>query len=721
LVQGVKDYAIFMLDPQGRVVSWNPGAERMKGYKAEEIIGEHFSRFYTEDDAQQGHPEEELRIAAAEGSYEEEGVRVRKDGTKFWAHVVITALKDEADDLRGFAKVQRDITERKQAEEEIEARAAQQSIVAGLGVRALREEDLQAVMEESVALVARTLNVEYCEILEILPCGEGLLLLAGVGWREGLVGKATVGTEPDSQAGYTLATGEPVVVENLREEERFSGPPLLHEHGVVSGISVVIQGRDGPFGVLGTHTAEHRIFSADDVNFVQAVANVLAAAVGRRRAEEALIEVREAERSRIARDIHDEAMQDIVYALMEIDTHRHLFGEGQQDAGLEAAANALRHSIAGLRDAIFDLSLAGREEDGDFVERLESLVRLNRQSSPDREIELSVQGNLPRSLGKRTEVELQRVVQEALANVRRHSEASRVSVTVGAAGGKLWAEVEDDGRGFGPEIPAGMGTRGMRERALALGGALYIESEPGKGTKVRLEMNLAREGEEPQPEEKTRVLLVEDHASFREAAASVFEQEPGFEVVGQAGSLAEARKVLEDGAAAKADVAIVDLGLPDGYGGELIKDLREAHPQAQALVLSATLERSEIARAVEAGAAGVLHKSEGIEKVVEDVRRLRAGETLLPVQEVVELLRFASSRRDQEREEREALARLTPREIEVLEALAEGLDGKEIAQRLSISPTTERNHVASILAKLGVHSRLQALVFALRHGIVRTP
>ena len=117
LVQGVRDYAIFMLDPQGRVVSWNPGAERIKGYKADEIIGTHFSRLYTEDDIERGHPEEELRIAAEEGSYEEEGLRVRKDGSGFWANVVITALKDEAGRLRGFAKVTRDVTERKEAEE----------------------------------------------------------------------------------------------------------------------------------------------------------------------------------------------------------------------------------------------------------------------------------------------------------------------------------------------------------------------------------------------------------------------------------------------------------------------------------------------------------------------------------------------------------------------------------------------------------------------------
>jgi DNA-binding NarL/FixJ family response regulator len=125
-----------------------------------------------------------------------------------------------------------------------------------------------------------------------------------------------------------------------------------------------------------------------------------------------------------------------------------------------------------------------------------------------------------------------------------------------------------------------------------------------------------------------------------------------------------------------------------------------------------------MARAVEAGAAGFLHKSAGMVEVMEAIRRLRAGETLLPVEEVVELLRFAGSRREHEHEARLAIAQLTPREKEVLQALAEGLDGKEIAEQLGISDKTERNHMASILAKLGVHSRLQALVFALRHNVV---
>jgi PAS domain S-box-containing protein len=119
LVQGVKDYAIFMLDPEGKVASWNEGAHRIKGYRQQEILGRHFSVFYPEEDLKRSKPERELEIAQEKGTYEEEGWRVRKDGSRFWASVLITALWDEAGGLRGFAKVTRDITERKRAEEEI--------------------------------------------------------------------------------------------------------------------------------------------------------------------------------------------------------------------------------------------------------------------------------------------------------------------------------------------------------------------------------------------------------------------------------------------------------------------------------------------------------------------------------------------------------------------------------------------------------------------------
>ena len=119
LVEGVRDYAIYMLDPDGFVTTWNTGAQRIKGYTAEEIIGKHFSCFYTPEDVQSNHPDRALQIAAAEGKYEEENLRVRKDGSVFWATVLISALRDRTGELRGFAKVVQDITERKESEQRL--------------------------------------------------------------------------------------------------------------------------------------------------------------------------------------------------------------------------------------------------------------------------------------------------------------------------------------------------------------------------------------------------------------------------------------------------------------------------------------------------------------------------------------------------------------------------------------------------------------------------
>jgi PAS domain S-box-containing protein len=172
------------------------------------------------------------------------------------------------------------------SELELRARARQQEAVAELGQRAVGNADLRTLMEEAVASVAEVLEVEYAKVLELLPGGEELLVRVGVGWEEGVVGTARVDAGRDTQAGYTLLRNEPVLVEDLRAEERFRGHALLHENGVVSGMTVIIDPGGGqPFGILGAHSRERRKFTEDDANFLRAVANVLAAAIERERAE----------------------------------------------------------------------------------------------------------------------------------------------------------------------------------------------------------------------------------------------------------------------------------------------------------------------------------------------------------------------------------------------------------------------------------------------------
>jgi PAS domain S-box-containing protein len=146
LVESVRDYAIFMLDPRGRVVSWNEGAERIKGYAADEIIGRHFSAFYHPELVAEGFPDFELELAAREGRFEDEGWRVRKDGTRFWANVVITALRNEAGELVGFAKVTRDLSERRAAEEQRVADA--QRVASAEAANRAKSEFLAAMSHE---------------------------------------------------------------------------------------------------------------------------------------------------------------------------------------------------------------------------------------------------------------------------------------------------------------------------------------------------------------------------------------------------------------------------------------------------------------------------------------------------------------------------------------------------------------------------------------------
>ena len=655
---------------------------------------------------------------------------------------VETSLKmlRQADGARVVGII-RDITERKRAEEELEARTRQQAAVAQLGQRALRRIDLSDLMNEAVSLTAKTLNVEYCEIFELPPESDTLLLLrAGVGWKEGFVGNFTVDVDLDSQAGYTLLFSEPVVVEDLASEKRFSGTPLLLEHGVVSGMSVAIQGRERAYGVLGTYTKECRAFSEYDINFLRAVANVLSGTIERQRAEEALLDAQEGERRRIARDLHDLVVQDLTDALQALRATQLRSEDLGQSVDLEREINALQRTVKGLRGAIYDLR---QGEEQTFIWSVKSLVDLDRQMVPEHSVDLVVEEGFPEELPEKVGTELLRILQEALTNARRHSDSRHVRVTLQVDRDEGLLEVADDGRGFDPgTVRGGVGLAGMNERALALGGSLEVESRPDEGTRVQfrvplstllhVESGLPDLPELPSPDGeytdhtvegspgKKRLLLVEDHVSFRQSLASALTAQSGFDLVAQVGSLAAAREVIND-AGKEIDLAIFDLFLPDGTTTELIRDLHDASPHATVLMLTASLDREQYALAVEAGAAGVLHKSASVDSIVRALHRLEAGGTLLPPGEVVELLRLALRRRERSVEAKYRRELLTRRELEVLQLLAQGLDSKDIARRLNITAKTEHTHMMSVFNKLGVHSRLEALVSAVRHGLVEIP
>jgi PAS domain S-box-containing protein len=212
----------------------------------------------------------------------------------------------------------------------------------------------------------------------------------------------------------------------------------------------------------------------------------------RRRAERMLEEIREAERNRLARELHDSTLQDIVYALQEIQVMQVVSGDDPNPA-LEDTAEALMRSVEGLRGAIFELRLKDTL-DRSLVSSLENLVDLNRRMARGRyELELVVKDDFPARLPNKAGQELTRLVQEALTNVRRHAEANHVRVELGLDGGLAYIEVSDDGCGFDSErATTGIGRQSMRHRALELGGEFSVQSAPGEGTMVRFSIPVTR-------------------------------------------------------------------------------------------------------------------------------------------------------------------------------------------------------------------------------------
>jgi hypothetical protein len=232
MISSVSDYAIFMLDPEGRVASWNPGAERIKGYREDEILGAHFSRFFVPEEAASGRPTQELETAAERGRFEDEAWRVRKDGSRFWANVVITPMRNSSNRLVGFVKITRDLTERHKIEEErLRLAQAQEAI-------RLRDEFLSIASHElKTPLTALQLQLQSMHDRAVLTdqaLAQKLERAVKVGDRlaqliEALldVSRIATGTLELTRETFDLTEAVRDVVERLRDAATNAGCDLL--------------------------------------------------------------------------------------------------------------------------------------------------------------------------------------------------------------------------------------------------------------------------------------------------------------------------------------------------------------------------------------------------------------------------------------------------------------------------------------------------------------
>lgn len=451
LVRDVKDYAIFMLDPEGRIASWNAGAERIKGYRPEEVIGRHFSVFYPEEDVQSGQPERSLKIAAAEGRFEDEGWRVRKDGSRFWSHGIVTALRDDDGNLRGFTKVTHDITERRKAQEKLRE----------------SEDRLRAILNNSPNLI-------------FLKDTEGRYLMVNREFERALgVTQEQVQGKSDHEI-FPFEMAQACRANDLRMLQNRA--PLASEE--------IISQKDGP------HTSiVQRFPMRDERGEIYAIGGIttditeqIRAAQSLRKMSDQLLRLQDEERRRIARELHDSTAQTLTAAGLSL--ARLEFSADTLNstaaAALAESQELIRQAAQEIRSVAYllhppDLKLAGLASGLEtyargFGKRTGIKVRVHTTAGVD---------HLPPDAA----LALYRVAQECLSNIHRHSGSRSATIQLALEDGEIRLKVTDRGRGMpggvrdGAGAELGVGIPGMRSRLQQLGGRLEIRSG-AKGTTV---------------------------------------------------------------------------------------------------------------------------------------------------------------------------------------------------------------------------------------------
>jgi PAS domain S-box-containing protein len=362
-----------------RFLDVNEAAVRNYGYSREEFLGMTIEAIRPSDDVSA------LRDRLQAG---QPGLHAptlwrhrKKDGTVIDVEITSHDVDLHGRPTRLVSAI--DVTARKRAEDALRARERQQAAVALLGRRAIEATDLTSLMTAAASLVSETLDVPYAKVLERTPNGPSLLLRAGVGWREGYIGHTRVEIGPDSEAGYTLEHNEPIIVRDLRSETRFRGAAILHDHGIVSGMTVVIPGQHRPFGVLGAHIDRLREFTQDDIYFLQAVAHILGTAIDRDRAD---VTLRQSQRLESVGRLAGGVAHDFNNLLTAIFGYADLLAEelpagspGREDLGeirtaAERAAGLTRQLLAFSRQQVLQPVVLNINDVVDNVEKM--LTRL---------------------------------------------------------------------------------------------------------------------------------------------------------------------------------------------------------------------------------------------------------------------------------------------------------------------------------------------------------
>jgi PAS domain S-box-containing protein len=348
MVESVRDYAIYLLDPDGCVMTWNPGAERIKGYSSDEILGAHFSRFFTHEDVLRGRPAELLKLAAGRGRVEEEGWRVRKDGSRFWADIVITAIRDDSGEITGYAKVTRDFTDRKRAEEAVMLQLSN-ALLANLEV-------------------GKLLGAISASIGEVIPHDAATLALpdpvAGGFTVQFLGSGEQTPTHPDfrlpiqgSPAGQAFSSREAVILNRL-EDSPYGRASVLHmiSLGMQSGCWVPLIHRGEVIGTLAVASRIEGSFSVHEAEMLMQIAHRVAMAVHNATALRRIAELRDRlsqEKEYLEEEINlEKRFQDIVgeskglrQVLKEIETvaptDATVLIQGETGTGKELLARAL--------------------------------------------------------------------------------------------------------------------------------------------------------------------------------------------------------------------------------------------------------------------------------------------------------------------------------------------------------------------------------------------